>query len=59
MLINNATCRLLHDFPGELEAVVVVDTPIGKLTPEDRAAREHAAFGPLRTYPTEQGCAAR
>ena len=29
------------------------------LTPEDRAAREHRAFGPLRVYPTRQAAIAR
>jgi pimeloyl-ACP methyl ester carboxylesterase len=51
--------RAATSFAGELEAVVVVDTPIGNLTPEDRAAREQAAFGPLRKYPTEQDAIAR
>jgi pimeloyl-ACP methyl ester carboxylesterase len=45
--------RAASTYPGELEAIIVVDTPIGNLTPEDRAARDQVAFGPLRRYSTE------
>jgi pimeloyl-ACP methyl ester carboxylesterase len=51
--------RAASSFPDELEAIVVVDTPIGYLTPEDRAARDQAAFGPLRRYRTESEAIAR
>lgn len=42
--------RAAMSFGPDLEGVVVIDSPIRDITPEERAAREHRAFGPLRTY---------
>jgi pimeloyl-ACP methyl ester carboxylesterase len=36
----------------ELQGIVVIDSPVQDITPEQRAARESRAFGPLRVYPT-------
>jgi pimeloyl-ACP methyl ester carboxylesterase len=38
---------------------VVIDSPVRDLTPEERAAREHRAFGPLHVYPTREAAIAR
>jgi hypothetical protein len=35
-----------------LRGVAVIDSPIRELSPEDLAARQARAFGPLRAYPT-------
>lgn len=37
-------------FGAELTGIVVVDTPIRHLSPEEQAARERRAFGPPRVY---------
>ncbi|TDE45163.1 alpha/beta hydrolase [Nonomuraea mesophila] len=41
---------MLH--PAHLGEVVVIDTPLGEPSPEERAARAGQAFGPLRVYPS-------
>ena len=38
---------------------VVIDSPVRDLTPEEQAARERRAFGPLRVYPTREVAIAR
>ena len=38
---------------------VAVDSPVRDITPEERAAREQRAFGPLRVYPTAEAAIAR
>ncbi len=38
----------------QLAGAVVVDTPVREQTPEETAARERRAFGPLRVYPTRE-----
>src|SRR6202034_1967088 len=38
---------------------VAVDSPVRDITPEERAAREQRAFGPLRVYPTAEAATAR
>ena len=35
-----------------LDGIVILDSPVSRLAPEEDAAAEGAAFGPLRTYPT-------
>ena len=42
-----------------LTGVVAIDSPVRDITPEERAARERRAFGPLKVYPTEQEALAR
>jgi pimeloyl-ACP methyl ester carboxylesterase len=39
--------------------VVAVDSPVRDITPEERAARDQRAFGPLRVYPTREAAIAR
>jgi pimeloyl-ACP methyl ester carboxylesterase len=43
----------------ELEGIVVIDSPVQDLTPEQQAARDARAFGPLRVYPTREAAIAR
>ena len=39
-------------YGSQLAGIVVIDSPVHNLTPEQQAAREERAFGPLRVYPT-------
>jgi pimeloyl-ACP methyl ester carboxylesterase len=41
-------------YGSKLAGIVVIDSPVQDLTPEDRAARDARAFGPLRVYPTAE-----
>jgi pimeloyl-ACP methyl ester carboxylesterase len=38
----------------DLTGVVVIDSPVRDPTPEEEAAREKRAFGPLRVYPSRE-----
>lgn len=38
-------------YPQQVSGVVVLDSPVRERTPEEIAAAQHAAFGPLRVYP--------
>jgi pimeloyl-ACP methyl ester carboxylesterase len=42
-----------------LRAVSAVDSPVRDFTPEERAARDGQAFGPLRVYPVREEAIAR
>jgi pimeloyl-ACP methyl ester carboxylesterase len=42
-----------------MAGAVAVDSPVRDITPEERAAREQRAFGPLRVYPTAEAAIAR
>ena len=42
-------------FGAGLEGIVVIDSPVQDITPEEQAARESRAFGPLRVYPDTRG----
>jgi len=44
--------RLASMHGSRLAGVIVIDSPVRDITPEERAALEHRAFGPLRVYPT-------
>lgn len=46
-------------FGPDLEGIVVIDSPVQDLTPEQQAAREARAFGPLRIYPTREAAIGR
>jgi pimeloyl-ACP methyl ester carboxylesterase len=46
-------------FGSRLAGVAAVDSPLRDFTPEERAARERRAFGPLRVYPTREAVLAR
>ena len=44
---------------ARLGGIVVIDSPVRDITPEERAALEHRAFGPLHVYPTREEALAR
>jgi pimeloyl-ACP methyl ester carboxylesterase len=46
-------------YGARMAGAVVVDSPVRDITPEERAAREHRAFGPLRAYPSAEAAIAR
>lgn len=51
--------RLAVHSSERIGGVIAIDCPIFEQTPEDRAASERRAFGPLRTYPTRAAALAR
>jgi pimeloyl-ACP methyl ester carboxylesterase len=51
--------RVAGMFGTKLEGVVVIDSPVRDITPEERAARDQRAFGPLRVYPSRESVIAR
>ncbi|HEY2279508.1 MAG TPA: alpha/beta hydrolase [Streptosporangiaceae bacterium] len=55
------TLRLASLFGAQLAGAVVIDSPVRDrdLTPEEMAAREHRAFGPLHVYPSREDAIAR
>jgi pimeloyl-ACP methyl ester carboxylesterase len=46
------TLRLASLYGARIAGAVAIDSPVRDLTPEEQAAREHRAFGPLHVYPT-------
>jgi len=46
-------------YGSSLAGVVAIDSPVRDITPEERAARERRAFGPLRVYPSREAALAR
>jgi pimeloyl-ACP methyl ester carboxylesterase len=46
-------------YGADLDGIVVIDSPVQDITPEQRAAREERAFGPLRVYPTREAAISR
>jgi pimeloyl-ACP methyl ester carboxylesterase len=53
------TLRLASLAGSQIAGAVAIDSPIRELAPEDHAARQRRAFGPLRVYPTRQEAMAR
>jgi pimeloyl-ACP methyl ester carboxylesterase len=53
------TLRLASLAGSQIAGAVAIDSPIRDLAPEDHAARQRRAFGPLRVYPTRQEAMAR
>jgi pimeloyl-ACP methyl ester carboxylesterase len=51
--------RCAARYGPQLRGAVAVDSPVREFTPEDRAAREHQAFGPLRVYPSREDAISR
>ena len=51
--------RAASRYGARLAGVVAVDSPVRDITPEERAARDQRAFGPLRVYPTREAAMAR
>jgi pimeloyl-ACP methyl ester carboxylesterase len=47
------------EFPDRVAGIVILDSPVQEFSPEERAARERTAFGPLRVYPTAADALAR
>ena len=52
------TLRLASLAGSQIAGAVAIDSPVRDITPEDRAARQHRAFGPLRVYPTREAAVA-
>jgi pimeloyl-ACP methyl ester carboxylesterase len=46
-------------FGDELGGVVIIDSPLRALTPEEEASRKENAFGPKKIYPTREDAKAR
>jgi pimeloyl-ACP methyl ester carboxylesterase len=46
------TLRAASIFGDQLAGAIIVDSPVRDITPEQRAALEQRAFGPIRVYPT-------
>jgi pimeloyl-ACP methyl ester carboxylesterase len=53
------TLRLATLAGSRIAGAVAIDSPVRDMAPEDRAARQRRAFGPLRVYPTRQAAMAR
>jgi pimeloyl-ACP methyl ester carboxylesterase len=53
------TLRLASLAGSRIAGAVAIDSPVRDLTPEDRAARQRRAFGPLLVYRTRQAAMAR
>jgi pimeloyl-ACP methyl ester carboxylesterase len=51
--------RAASRYGAQLAGAVAIDSPVRDITPEERAAREQRAFGPLRVYPTREAAIAR
>jgi pimeloyl-ACP methyl ester carboxylesterase len=51
--------RCAATYGAQLRGAVAVDSPVREFTPEDRAARDRQAFGPLRVYPSREDAIAR
>jgi pimeloyl-ACP methyl ester carboxylesterase len=51
--------RVAGLYGTQIEGVVVIDSPVRDITPEERAARDQRAFGPLRVYPSREAAIAR
>ena len=51
--------RAASIYGDRLAGVVAIDSPVRDVTPEERAAREHRAFGPLVVYPSPGAAMAR
>jgi pimeloyl-ACP methyl ester carboxylesterase len=53
------TLRLASLVGPRIAGAVAIDSPVRDLAPEDRAARQRRAFGPLRVYRTHEEAMAR
>ena len=51
--------RLASLAGARIAGAVAIDSPVRDIAPEDRAARQHRAFGPLRVYPTREAAVSR
>jgi pimeloyl-ACP methyl ester carboxylesterase len=46
-------------FGDRIAGAITIDSPVRDLTPEELAARERVAFGPLKVYPSRQAALSR
>jgi pimeloyl-ACP methyl ester carboxylesterase len=53
------TLRMATLFGSRIAGAVAIDSPVRDIAPEDAAARQRRAFGPLRVYPTRAEAMAR
>jgi pimeloyl-ACP methyl ester carboxylesterase len=53
------TLRAASLYGSRMAGAVAVDSPVRDITPEERAARERSAFGPLRVYPSAEAAIAK
>jgi pimeloyl-ACP methyl ester carboxylesterase len=53
------TLRMATLFGSRIGGAVAIDSPVREMAPEDEAARQQRAFGPLRVYPTREQALAR
>jgi pimeloyl-ACP methyl ester carboxylesterase len=53
------TLRAASIYGACIAGAVAIDSPVRDITPEERAARERRAFGPLRAYPSPEAAIAR
>jgi pimeloyl-ACP methyl ester carboxylesterase len=53
------TLRAASLYGPRMAGAVAVDSPVRDITPEERAARERSAFGPLRVYPSAEAAIAK
>jgi pimeloyl-ACP methyl ester carboxylesterase len=53
------TLRAAGLYGSQMAGAVAIDSPVRDITPEERAAREQRAFGPLRVYESRQAAIAR
>jgi len=53
------TLRLATLAGSQIAGAVAIDSPVRDMAPEEREARQHRAFGPLRVYPTREAAIAR
>jgi len=53
------TLRAAALFGSRIEGAIVIDSPIREMSPEERAAMKHRAFGGLRVYPSKEAIIAR
>jgi pimeloyl-ACP methyl ester carboxylesterase len=51
--------RMATLFGSRIAGAVAIDSPVRDIAPEDAAARQRRAFGPLRVYPTREEAMAR
>jgi pimeloyl-ACP methyl ester carboxylesterase len=53
------TLRAAGLYGSRIAGAVTIDSPVRDITPEEHAAREQRAFGPLRVYPSREAAIAR
>jgi pimeloyl-ACP methyl ester carboxylesterase len=53
------TLRAASLYGSRIAGAIAIDSPVRDITPEEQAARDQRAFGPLRVYPTREAALAR